>query len=475
MLGLAVALAAALGSPQASPAEPDADDQPRAATATEPASEPRASRPARTSRLARPARTKRQRSAGPAGSYAEVADEASERSSTRARASNRPQRPVPGPRLSPREEEPRGIRVRGHRILPVPTFRSEPSVGLSFGARARYVYRPPDENFDRTRIDLSGRVSTNKVQEHTFDLQLRDFLHRQEILDFNLRFIDDPVFPYLGIANFEPLRLLELNAPERRVNLRTIGAAFDYQHPFAVFERGQWGIETTGYARWLVGARFAHDRIRSAPDTLWTAEGNPTEVTMRRGSIFGGLAWDSRDNGWSPKRGSLHDVSIELGGPWVGSTRHYARFNGSVRFYRPLGTPKLVLANQFIADAIVGDAPLASQGELGGLYVREGIGGRDTGRGYFRRRFVAPTKLYASVELRVEPFELKLRKRTLSPALKAFMDVGYVHGPGQDDARPIISGGPGFYFVWDRFFLLRVDAGFSSEGFGIYVTTDHAF
>src|SRR5690606_37980353 len=95
----------------------------------------------------------------------------------------RPKRRAPGPRLSPREEEPRGFRVQGHRILPVPTFRAEPSVGLTFGLRGRYVYRPPGETFDHARLDLVGRVSTKRVQDHTLDLQLRDLLHRQEILD----------------------------------------------------------------------------------------------------------------------------------------------------------------------------------------------------------------------------------------------------------------------------------------------------
>jgi Omp85 superfamily domain len=393
----------------------------------------------------------------------------------RARPGVPSKRRAPGPKLSPREEEPRGFRVRGHRILPIPTFRAEPSVGLSFGLRARYVYRPPGETFDHARIDLSGRVSTKRVQDHTLDVQLRDLLHRVEILDLNLRFLDDPVFPYVGIANHTRLQRAELSAPEHIVHLRSWSAAFAYQHPFAVFERGQWGIETTGYARWLVGVRFAHDRIESELDTRWTAEGNHTEARLRRGSIIGGLAWDSRDNGWSPTRGSLHDVSIELGGPWVASTNNFARFNGSARFYRPIGTRKVVLANQFLADAILGDAPLVTQGELGGLFVREGIGGRDTGRGYLRRRFVGPIKLYTSVELRVEPYELRIRKWTFTPALKAFMDVGYVRKPGQDDARPTISGGPGVYFVWDRFFVLRVDAGFSPEGYGVYVTTDHAF
>ncbi|MEM9456039.1 MAG: BamA/TamA family outer membrane protein [Myxococcota bacterium] len=460
MLGLAVALAAALGSP------PDAlRSPPRTARTTGPAA----------SFLAAAAQG---RSATPSG----------KRTSPGRRPSpNRPRR-APGPRLSPREEEPRGFRVRGHRILPVPTFRAEPSVGLTFGLRGRYVYRPPEETFDHARLDLVGRVSTRRVQDHTLDLQLRDLLHREEILDLNLRFVDDPVFPYLGVANFEPLRGRALAGdPEYKLHLRSVGAAFDYQQPFAVFERGQWGIETTGYARWLVGARFAYDWIRVPTESAqreredpgtgsrWLQDDQPAAVNLRRGSIFGGLAWDSRDNGWSPTRGSLHDVSIELGGPWVASTRHWARFNGSARFYRSIGTPKVILANQFVADAILGDAPLVSQGEFGGLLVREGIGGRDTGRGYFRRRFIGPTKLYGSVELRVEPYELRIFKRTLSPAFKAFMDVGYVRGLGQADARPIISGGPGVYLVWDRFFVFRVDAGFSPEGFGVYFTTNHAF
>ncbi|MEM7152864.1 MAG: BamA/TamA family outer membrane protein [Myxococcota bacterium] len=439
MFGLAVALAAALGSP-ATP-----------------------------------------RTSGPGGPFATAASHAlpADRPARSAKAQHaktrNPSRPAPGPRLSPREEEARGFRVRGHRILPVPTFRAEPSVGLTLGLRGRYVYRPPGETFHRARLDIVGRVSTKRVQDHTVDLQLRDLLHRQEIIDVSFRFNDDPVFPYPGVANFDRLSGRELLDPFYQVHLRSIGGAVDYQRPFAVFERGKLGIETTGYARWFLGARFAHDRIEAEPDTLYTDDGGRERTVLRRGGFFGGLAWDSRDNPWSPTRGSLHDLSIELGGPWAASTRHWARFNGSARFYRPLGTPKLILGNQFLADAILGDAPLVSQGEFGGLLVREGIGGRDTGRGYFRRRFIGPTKLYASVELRIEPHEFRIFKRTLTPAIKGFMDVGYVRGPGQVGVQPIISGGPGVYFIWDRFFVFRIDAGFSPEGRGIYFTTNHAF
>ncbi|MEX1364555.1 MAG: hypothetical protein AB1Z98_15620, partial [Nannocystaceae bacterium] len=175
MIGLAVALAAALGAPpSARPAGPSAAYVAAAATATAGTTMPAPD--ADSSSVPGPPRRRR--------------------SATRR---------APGPRLSPQEEEPRGFRVRGHRILPVPTFRAEPSVGLTFGIRGRYVYRPPGETFDHARLDVVGRISTKRVQDHTIDLQLRDLLHREEILDLNLRFVDDPVFPYPGIANFEGL------------------------------------------------------------------------------------------------------------------------------------------------------------------------------------------------------------------------------------------------------------------------------
>lgn len=357
----------------------------------------------------------------------------------------------------------------------MPTFRAEPSAGLTFGLRGRYVYRPPGQTFDRVRFDLVGRISTRKIQDHRLGLQLRDVLHREEIIDVSLRFIDNPVFPYPGVANMEQLDRDTLLTEENRVELRSIGGAFDYQRPFAVFEPGQWGIKSRGYARWFVGGRFAHDRIIAEPDSRYVRDENPERTSLRRGGLFGGLAWDSRDNGWSPTNGSLHDVSVELGGPWAASTRHWARLNGSARFYRALGTPKVILANQFLADIILGDAPLVSMGEFGGLLVRDGIGGRRTGRGYFRRRFIAPTKLYSSIELRVEPHEFRLFKRTLAPGIKGFMDVGYVRGSLQPEIRPILSGGPGVYVVWDRFVVFRFDAGFSPEGMGLYFTSGHAF
>lgn len=196
----------------------------------------------------------------------------------------------------------------------------------------------------------------------------------------------------------------------------------------------------------------------------------------RRGSLFGGLAWDSRDNEWSPAAGGLHDASVEVAGPWSGASSTWVRLNASFRWYRALGTDKVVFAQQLLLDALLGDAPFVAQGEFGGFLSREGIGGRYLGRGYFRRRFIGSTKAYASTGIRVEPWEFRLGTWTLTPGIKGFFDVGKVFAWSESivaGLRP--SGGPGAYFVWDRFMVMRADVGFSPEGVAVVVVADHAF
>ena len=120
--------------------------------------------------------------------------------------------------------------------------------------------------------------------------------------------------------------------------------------------------------------------------------------------------------------------------------------------------------------------PLISQGEFSGLVFREGLGGAYTSRGYFRRRFIGDYKLAAGMELRIEPYEVKVWRWTVTPALKPFVDLGYAaDADGLGGSKPHLSGGAGIYFVWDRFEILRFDGAFSPEGFALLISADHAF
>jgi outer membrane protein assembly factor BamA len=52
-----------------------------------------------------------------------------------------------------------------------------------------------------------------------------------------------------------------------------------------------------------------------------------------------GLTWDSRDNDWSPREGSLIDLTFDAAGPYTGSTSGWGRVHGTARNFWPLGTP----------------------------------------------------------------------------------------------------------------------------------------
>ncbi|HEY8378725.1 MAG TPA: hypothetical protein VIK91_19670, partial [Nannocystis sp.] len=127
-------------------------------------------------------------------------------------------------------------------------------------------------------------------------------------------------------------------------------------------------------------------------------------------------------------------------------------------------------------DALWGDAPLVPLGEFGGLFPTEALGGAAAGRGWMRRRYIGRYKAFGSLELRFEPLELKIRRHTLGIGLKGFVDLGLVAQRVRDLPHHWhVSGGTGLQIIWDRFAVLRLDAGFSRESYGVYFLNEHAF
>ena len=113
---------------------------------------------------------------------------------------------------------------------------------------------------------------------------------------------------------------------------------------------------------------------------------------------------------------------------------------------------------------------------FGGLLPTDGLGGAAAGRGWMRRRYIGRLKAFGSLELRFEPLELKVRRHTLGIGLKGFVDLGVVAQRMQDLPKHWhVSGGTGLQVIWDRFAVLRLDAAFSRESFGIYFINEHAF
>lgn len=368
----------------------------------------------------------------------------------------------------------KGKKQSPHRVLPLPSLRSQPGVGLMLGASVNYAYRPKEDEPNRVFVFLEARVSLKKVHNYGFFVRLRNMLGRQEIFEMGPTVILDPVLPYYGVANHANLRGQDLTDRYYQVSIQTFGGSFNFQHPL-------WRLQTrtdrpVGVLRSYTGISYHGDRIRPYEGSKF-AEERPYEAGWtRRGVVRVGLVWDRRDNEAYPRRGVLHDVTVDGAGPWTGSSQGWGRLSATLRHYWTLGTPSLVLAHRLTFDSLWGDAPFVPLGDFGGLIPVDGIGGMTVGRGWMRRRFVGKHKAYASVELRFDPIEFKLRRKTVGIGMKGYVDMGMVAQtltglPNQ----LLVSGGPGVLLIWDRFAVIRLEGGFSRETAGFYLMTEHAF
>lgn len=361
-----------------------------------------------------------------------------------------------------------------HRILPVPVAKTEPGAGFTTGARGRYVYREPEDTLNRVTLDVVARFSVRGVQQHDIKLRTRDLLGRNEVFGVTLRMDDDPVFSHTGIANSDRLTNRAIRDEHFEADRLTLSADANAQFVLGEVPSSSWPGSTTGYLRGFVGWTVAYDRFHADDGSQLALDFPDVEdANGFRGSHYVGLAWDARDNDWNPGAGGLYDLSIGAGGPWAAGRDRWTRANVSLRQYAAL-SDDLVLAAQVLGELQVGDVPLIPMGEFSGANARDGVGGVDTGRGYFRRRFVGPRKVYASAELRWEPVRFHLWRIPVDLGFKPFVDVGWVDGAnGLRDVHP--SGGGGVYIVWDDFEVIRADLGVSPEGVVVVMAADHAF
>ncbi|MGB1017116.1 MAG: BamA/TamA family outer membrane protein, partial [Nannocystaceae bacterium] len=359
----------------------------------------------------------------------------------------------------------------GHRFLPLPSVRSEPLVGLTMGGSLTYAYRRPESKFNQVYLLLLARVSTRRVHEYRGDLEIRDIFGRQELFQLGVSLRLDPVFPYYGIANHLNLRGKKFDTRLYTSRVNTAGGYFRYQHRIIRTRRGVW--------RALFGYAFYSDKIRPSPGSLLWRERPQDLGATRRGTLQAGVTWDSRDNTWNPTRGSAHDLNITVAAPWLGSTKTWGRLSANARFFAPLGDSNLVFATKIGLDGLVGpteNLPLMALGQFGDLPGRDGFGGATSGRGFIRRRFIGRYKGLLTSELRFNAFEVAFRGRPLALGLKGFVDIARVSDTLVPDFRDFeISGGPGLFFVINRFAVVRLDVGISDEFMAMYVLGSHAF
>lgn len=370
------------------------------------------------------------------------------------------------------------LRQKGHRLFGAPSVRADSLSGIQFGLRSRYIYRKPEEARNTVQLDVEARLSTKLVQNHELTLRLRDLTKTDEVTTLFFHYNEVPVFGFFGVANDELLSSSELDTLFYRADVITTGGEATYQQPVWSFPKDNWR-GGPGQLRVVGGYRFDADLVRPYPGSFLDLNMPETAGWTRRASVVAGLSWDGRTNEWSPRWGGLHDVSVELAAPWLGSSSTWVRFNATGRWYRYLGTEKIIFGQWLSFDAVAGrDIPLYTMGEFGGFTRQPGWGGRMAGRGYYRRRFISNIKAGSMTELRFEFIEFRLfKRRYLGFGFRVFADVGKLFVPGRprfvDHLHP--SGGLGIYIIWDRFYVFRFDLGFGPEGARPYLLSNHPF
>lgn len=381
---------------------------------------------------------------------------------------------TPGAGRRKLRKRPRRTRDLRHRLLPLPHLSSQPATGLTLGGSLNYAYRLPGDEFNRVYGLAWSRVSTKLVQDHILSVRMRDMLGRKEIFNFGFFASLDPVFTFYGINNHHRLEASEIDAPYNQIRMDNWGGWFTFEHPLWQLDRPG---KATGTLRHYSGIFYYVDIVKGYPNSRLLEELPDAEGVTRRGYVRGGLTWDSRDNDWSPREGSLVDVTFDAAGVYTGSSSNWGRFHATARNYWSLGTSSyLVLAHRVTFDTLWGAPPLMTIGEFGGLFPIEAYGGVFVGRGFGRRRFLGKHKATAGVELRFAPVEFKILRHTLGIGLELFTEVGAVSQRLDALLKHVyVSGGTGLLWVWDRFVVFRVEGAFSREGGALYLQSEHAF
>ncbi len=175
-----------------------------------------------------------------------------------------------------------------------------------------------------------------------------------------------------------------------------------------------------------------------------------------------GFRYDGRDGTVKPRHGSYFFLNVISNRVINGEGSSYYRLDNDIRIFHALD-PTTVLAVRSAAAIQMGEYP---------DYIRFGIGGPGTIRGYERSDFRSAQRWVQSLELRVMPWPKRLYKLPILGTtdfqfgLVAFVDTGIGWTQKSEFRLDNFHGGFGFGL---RLFspiqdVIRVDVGFTEEG-----------
>ncbi|HEY1101322.1 MAG TPA: hypothetical protein VGF99_20460, partial [Myxococcota bacterium] len=124
---------------------------------------------------------------------------------------------------------------------------------------------------------------------------------------------------------------------------------------------------------------------------------------------------------------------------------------------------RLVLANRFTVDGLVGDVPIQEMARLGGSQDFYTFGGADTGRGIRVQRYLGKARVIDMAELRWRFAEVSFFEQAFAFSAVAFADVAII---GDELYKPkdlgVVGGtGGALRIAWNENFIVRFDLGVS--------------
>lgn len=172
-------------------------------------------------------------------------------------------------------------------------------------------------------------------------------------------------------------------------------------------------------------------------------------------------SWDTRNRFFSASRGTWVRLRVDFFEKVLGGDFDFSRIIVDARHYRTLFRNH-VLAVQAKAELQTGEVPFQYLARFGGMYSM---------RGYYDGRFRDKDMIMAQMEYR-----LPLSGRF---TLVAFGSAGNVAPKlhEMDLARPLLAGGVGLRFVYDKKenIVVRMDIGFGKDSSGLYFSIYEAF
>jgi hypothetical protein len=233
--------------------------------------------------------------------------------------------------------------LEAHGVLPVLIPITEPAVGYGGGAALLYFHNRKKKYDTYVPPSVSG-IAGLATENRTWGAGA---FHRHIFGENRVRTMTAVFKPDLRIDYYGN------NNPILRDN--PIGIQLD---SWIALQKAEVRL---GDSRWYAGATYTYFNTEVSFDTI---PGRPIineilkrlNTSSRISAIRPGISYDNRDNAFTPTRGLLGEVSVNISAEWLGSSDNFSTLHTDLFGYLPIAE-KLGSAWRFQGSYLLGDAP----------------------------------------------------------------------------------------------------------------------